>query len=340
MGRFKYSLLRGFTITLLALFCFQVEAQRGAQALRTLEWAQFGTGQGQGYFIYTPEPNGKPEYYDFRQALEAEGVNFGSSTGSGGGVSIASFEYDPLTNDVVLYMSDGSNFTVNLGDLQDAIPNIHYTQAETHSIEVQGEQINSGNGVIIEYYIDSLPLFTSGAGSGSGTDDQNLSDFILDDQGTLSITIEDGNTVTADLSSLDVEVEPQTLGIIGSVISISDGNSITLPTDQFEANTDEQQLSFDDATDELALEAGGTVNLSKYNNSNGECAEITINTITAVSPIDLPQDQAGRSIYINGIRASEQTTLNRIQHVSINPTTNEVTFYEILDNDTVAFCRN
>lgn len=338
MGRFKYSLLRGFTITLLALFCFQVEAQRGAQALRTLEWAQFGTGQGQGYFIYTPEPNGKPEYYDFRQALEAEGVNFGSSTDSGGDVSIASFDFDPLTNDVVLYMSDGSNFTVNLGDLQDAIPNIHYTQAETHSIEVQGEQINSGNGVIIEYYIDSLPLL--GGANGGGADDQNLSNFSLNDSGMLSISIEDGNTVTADLSSLDVQVDPQTLSMIGSVISISDGNSITLPTDQFEANTDEQQLSFDAARDELTLEAGGTVNLSKYNNSNGECAEITINTITAVSPIDLPQDQAGRSIYINGIRASEQTTLNRIQHVSINPTTNEVTFYESLNDDVVAFCRN
>ena len=283
-------------------------------------------------------------------------VDLSSISGSGSGDTnqILSFSNDTvyLSNggfvDLGPYLDNTDNQQISISDneilLEDGgsitIPQsqITYSQSDSNSVLVEGDIVNSGNGVILEYYFNSLPLFTSG--SGSGTDDQNLSDFTLDDQGMLSISIEDGNTVTADLSSLDVEVEPQTLGIIGSVISISDGNSITLPVDQFEANTDDQQLSFDDATDELTLEAGGSVNLSKYNNSNGECMELVVNASTAISPIDLPQDQAGRSVYINGIKATEQSILSRVQHVSINPTTNEVTFYESLDNDVVAFCRN
>ena len=259
---------------------------------------------------------------------------------NGGSVTIPQDGFEPNTDDQQISIVDNEILLEDGGSITIPQSQITYSNSDSNSVLVEGDIVNSGNGVILEYYFNSLPLFTSGAGSGSGSDDQNLSDFILDDQGTLSITIEDGNTVTADLSSLDVEVDPQTLGIIGSVISISDGNSITLPADQFEPNTDGQQLSFDDATDELTLESGGTVNLSKYNNSNGECMKLVVNASTVISPVDLSDDAAGRSIYINGIRASEQTTLNRIQHVSINPTTNEVTFYESLDNDVVAFCRN
>ncbi len=84
------------------------------------------------------------------------------------------------------------------------------------------------------------------------TDDQRISNFTLTGS-TLEISIEDGNTVSVDLSSLDTDTDDQTLTLAGSVLSISDGNSVDLAA--LLATGDSQTLSV----------SGGTITISNGN---------------------------------------------------------------------------
>jgi len=106
------------------------------------------------------------------------------------------------------------------------------------------------------------------------------------------------------------------------------------------AGTDDQKLTLIDGV--LSLEDGGSpIDLTEVvASSESGCVEVDVSTQSYVSPIDLPGDPDKRSIYINGDLCTERLTLSRVLHVSINSTTNNVTFYEALENDRVSFCRN
>ena len=88
--------------------------------------------------------------------------------------------------------------------------------------------------------------------SDTDTDDQRISNFSLSGS-TLTITIEDGNTVDVDLSLLDTDTGDQTLTLAGSILSISEGNSVDLAA--LVASGDSQTLSV----------SGGTITISNGN---------------------------------------------------------------------------
>lgn len=61
------------------------------------------------------------------------------------------------------------------------------------------------------------------------TDDQTITQFTLSPAGVLTLEIQDGNTVTVDLSSLStVDTDDQTLSLAGTLLSIADGNTVDL----------------------------------------------------------------------------------------------------------------
>ena len=73
------------------------------------------------------------------------------------------------------------------------------------------------------------------------TDDQIITAFSLSPAGILTLTIEGGNTVTVDLTSLDTDTDDQTLALAGTLLSIADGNTVDLAA--FLDNTDSQTLT-------------------------------------------------------------------------------------------------
>lgn len=84
------------------------------------------------------------------------------------------------------------------------------------------------------------------------TDDQTITQFVLSPAGVLTLTIEDGNTVAVDLSSLDTDTDDQTLALAGTLLTIADGNTVDLVAI---ADTDISavDLAFNAATNELTV---------------------------------------------------------------------------------------
>ena len=111
--------------------------------------------------------------------------------------------------------------------------------------------------------------------------DQTLSNFTLTGS-TLEITIEDGNTVTVDLSSLDTDTDTddQTLTLTGSVLSISEGNSVDLAA--LVATGDSQTLSV----------SGGTITISNGNSIDFPVLTIYEETFAAGTDDGLTQSWA------------------------------------------------
>ncbi len=149
--------------------------------------------------------------------------------------------FDDATN--VLTLEDGGT-----ADLSKFAADIDPAN-ELQSLSILGNFISISDGNSIE-----LPSGITGA------DDQKVS-F---DDATNVLTLEDGGT--ADLSKFTTDIDPanelQSLSILGNFISISDGNSIELPSGI--TGADDQKVSFDDATNVLTLEDGGTADLSKF----------------------------------------------------------------------------
>lgn len=88
------------------------------------------------------------------------------------------------------------------------------------------------------------------------TDDQEITAFSL--AGTvLTLTIEDGNTVTVDLASLDTDTDDQTLALAGNILSIADGNSINLSS--FEETLTTTTRSFCEPVAWVNVNADGTI---------------------------------------------------------------------------------
>jgi hypothetical protein len=122
---------------------------------------------------------------------------------------------------------------------------------------------------------------------GTGTDDQNLQDFNLTGS-NLSLTIEDGNSVNVDLSSLagtGTDDQNLSLNTTTNILTLEDGGTVDLTP--FLDNTDDQTIttfSLDDATNvlTLTLEDGGTqtVDLSGLNNAGTDEQNLTLTDTT------------------------------------------------------------
>ena len=353
MGRIKYLLFTGFAIISVSLF-----AQPGAQKLNSLEWANFGTGNGQGYVVYTPDQDGEPQYVLLATALGSSGVVNTDDQ------QITAFQFDPATQQVTLTLEDGGSQSISLSTL------VAELDLSGHNLNIEG---SNAPPIDLSPYLDN-------------TDNQQLQDFSFDN-GILTIQLEDGGSLSVNIQTAETdpiyssdpastitnaditnwntdevddadndpnnETDPIDFTQLGSNIyradgpEVNDGRNVvfeyyldtTISAFAFAAGagTDDQLLTF--TNDILTLEDGGQVDLSRYNNSNVECVEVKdVTTGTYTSPIDLPASANKRSVWINGVRCTEEAALTRIQHITING--NNVTFYENLENDSVTFCAN
>ena len=119
------------------------------------------------------------------------------------------------------------------------------------------------------WYWDGAAWVPFPGGSGTGTDDQNLTGATLSGT-TLTIDIEDGSSVSVDLNALqdgtgsdDQDLTGASLAGTVLTVDIEDGSSISvdLAALQDGTGTDEQTLSFDNATGQLSISNGNTVTI-------------------------------------------------------------------------------
>ena len=121
------------------------------------------------------------------------------------------------------------------------------------------------------------------------TDDQEITDFDLNaTTNVLTITLENGNTETVDLSSLDnAGSDDQALSISGNTLTLEDGGTVNLTP--YLDNTDNQQITdFDlNATTNvltITLEDGGTqmVDLSGLNDAGSDDQALSISGLSLI----------------------------------------------------------
>ena len=280
------------------------------------------------------------------------------------------FSFDPSTQQLSISIEDGGSQSVSLASLEERLilngNNLNIIGSSGTAINLSSYLDNTDDQQIVDFSYDSGiltlelenggtlsvniqdpegdPIFTaSPAGGITNQDITNWNNDLVDDADT-------DPTNEIDLTDFGQSASHNHT-VSGSNNNVNQGDNVVIEyyvdstVNAFGfaagAGTDDQILTFDDVNDQLILEDGGSpVDLSKYNNSNVECQEIEVTTSIITSPVDLPDDITKRSIWINGIRCKEESVLTRIQHVSINSTTNNVTFYEVLEGDRVAFCRN
>ena len=151
----------------------------------------------------------------------------------------------------------------------------------TLSTITDGDVLGSLNCAVGETAQWSGTAWACAADNDTDTDDQTLSNFTLTGS-TLEITIEDGNTVTVDLSSLDTDTDTddQALTLTGSVLSISEGNSVDLAA--LVATGDSQTLSV----------SGGTITISNGNSIDFPVLTIYEETFAAGTDDGLTQSWA------------------------------------------------
>ena len=116
------------------------------------------------------------------------------------------------------------------------------------------------------------------------TDDQTVTDFTLGAGDILTITLEDGNTRTVDLSSLnDNGTDDQQLTLATNTLTLEDGGDVDLSG--YLDNTDDQNITLVGNT--LTLEDGGTVDLAPYldNTDDQAITDFSLNNTTNVDNV-------------------------------------------------------
>ena len=112
--------------------------------------------------------------------------------------------------------------------------------------------VNTNTGVIYFWDGNSWEL--------TSTDDQQLQNFSFNAAtNVLSLRIENGNTVTVNLSSLaNTGTDDQRLTLAGNILTLEDGGTVNLSP--YLDNTDDQNLTL--AGNTLSIEDGNSVDLS------------------------------------------------------------------------------
>lgn len=150
-------------------------AQPGAQKLESLEWANFGTGNGLGYVIYTPNADGQPQYVLMSTLLAAVADSDDQ---------ILTIDYNPTTKIISGELEDGGGpFSMSLFDLEDRL------ELVGNSLRIIG---NTEAAIDLSPYLDN-------------TDDQQVLDFTL--TGDI-LTLEIEGNAPVDVNIASVEVDP------------------------------------------------------------------------------------------------------------------------------------
>ncbi|PXX98939.1 hypothetical protein DF185_16335, partial [Marinifilum breve] len=139
--------------------------------------------------------------------------------------TVTDFSLDASSNILTLSLEDGNTKTVDLSVL-----NNPGTDDQVLSLSGNVLTLEDGGTVDLSSYLDN-------------TDDQTVTDFSLDaSSNILTLSLEDGNTKTVDLSVLNNPgTDDQTLSLSGNVLSLEDGGTVDLSA--FLDNTDDQNLT-------------------------------------------------------------------------------------------------
>ena len=282
---------------------------------------------------------------------------------------ITTFDFDPVIQQITLSLENGGSLSISLASLEERLilnghdlniigssgvpislaPYLDNTddqqlQSLTYENGILNIALENGGNLSVNVQDAEVdPVFGSSAAAGITTSDiANWNDDQVDDA--------DNDPNNEKDNTLFTKIGGHQMLISGSNDNVNNGNDVVvewyiddqIPAFVFEggAGTDDQVLSLVDGF--LSLEDGGDpIDLTQVvAASESGCVQEVVTTQTFVSPIDLPDDPEKRRVYINGYLCEERSTLTRIQHISINSTTNNVTFYEALTGDTVRFCRD
>ena len=176
--------------------------------------------------------------------------------------------YKDNTDDQILVLTDNSLMLEDGGNV-DLTKYLDNTDDQAITLVGNTLTLEDGGTVDLSGYLDN-------------TDDQTVTDFSIDGSNVLSITLEDGNTQTVDLSALNNSgSDDQAISLAGNTLTLEDGGSVDLSS--YADNTDDQAITLVGNT--LTLEDGGTVDLSGYldNTDDQTATEVSISAIAGIS---------------------------------------------------------
>ncbi len=240
------------TVDLSALDNTGTDDQQLTLAANTLTLEDGGTVDLSGYLDNTDEQNltlsGTDLSIDDGNTVDLSGfVSTDDQNISGSGLT---------GTDLTIGIENGTNEVVDLSSL---------VGTDDQNLTLVGNTLTleDGGTVDLTAYLDD-------------TDDQTVTAFAIDNvSNVLTITLENGNTRTVDLSGLDDagtdDQNIESLGLAGNILTvgIENGTAQTVDLSALDnAGTDDQQLAL--ATNTLTLEDGGTVDLSGYLDNTDE----------------------------------------------------------------------
>jgi hypothetical protein len=180
------------------------------------------------------------------------------------------------------------------------------------NISIRATSIIDGGGTApVVPDITSLFVQRLDIADGTGADDQTLTLVGTD------LSIEDGNTV--DLSGLGGGTDDQTLTLVGTDLSIEAGNTVDLSTIQDGTGTDDQTLTL--VGTDLSIEDGNTVDLSGLGGGTDD-QTLSINgndlTIENGNTVTLPSGAGADVFKINGSEVAPNGIWKKVGTLDIN----------------------
>ncbi len=214
--------------------------------------------------------------------------------------TITAFSLDNTTNILTITLEDGNTQTVDLSSLVGTDDQGLTLIGNTLSLE-------DGGTVDLSVYLDD-------------TDNQTVTDFDLGAGDILTITLEDGNTQTVDLSSLnDTGTDDQDLSTDGTAgnISIENGNSINLNVDDADSDPgNEYNTAIATNTGNLEItDNGGTLSTALISaDANNDLSSgtdgalyLNVSSVTISETItDLTDTNDGSVTYVNENGATQK----------------------------------
>ena len=223
--------------------------------------------------------------------------------------TITNFAIDG-SNVLTITLEDGNTQTVDLSSLNNSGTD---DQALTFNTATNVLTLEDGGTVDLSKFLDD-----------TDTDDQTITNFAIDDSNVLTITLEDGNTQTVDLSSyVNNDINELITGatLTGTDLNITDAGGTTIVdlSSLNNSGTDDQALTFNNTTNVLTLEDGGTVDLSKFlDDTDTDDQTITNFAIDGSNVLTITlEDGNTQTVDLSGlVNDADNDTSNELQSMS------------------------
>ncbi len=173
---------------------------------------------------------------------------------------IQTISFDAASNKISL--TDGGEITIPSGGTDaDADPT---NEIQTLAFDAGTNELSLSEG-------NTIVIPTGGVdGDGDSTNEFQTISF---DVATNELSLSDGGSVTIPSGGTDADADPtneiQDISLVGTELSISDGSTIDLAPIVPTGGTDNQNLTFNEATKILEIEDGNTVDLSSLSGGGG-----------------------------------------------------------------------